>query len=105
MAFITRDNNGVPVNIFKTGTTQVFTVTNSSVASTAFAASTTHVRVACSLGHGHIQFGSAPTASITTSLMMPNNTSEIFAVASGDKVAVIKDSGVTNCTISVTELL
>jgi hypothetical protein len=37
--------------------------------------------------------------------MLANNTSEIFAVASGDKIAVIKDSGVTNCTISVTELL
>ena len=106
MSFLTRDNNGNTIpNVFRLGTTQVFTVTNSSVASTAFAASTTHVRVACSLGHGHIQFGSAPTASITTSPMMPNNTSEIFAVASGDKIAVIKDSGVTSCTISVTELL
>jgi hypothetical protein len=105
MAFVTRDNNGIPVPVFRTGTTQVFTVTNSSVASTAFAASTTHVRVACSLGHGHIQFGAAPTASVTTSLMMPNNYAEIFAVASGDKIAVIKDSGVTSCTISVTELL
>jgi hypothetical protein len=105
MAFVTRDNNGVPVNIFRTGTTQVFTVTNSSVASTAFAASTTHVRVSCSLGHGHIEFGSAPTASLTTSPIIPNNTSEIFAVASGDKIAVIKDSGVASCVISVTELL
>jgi hypothetical protein len=105
MAFVTRDNNGVPVNVFKLGTTQFFTVTNSSVASTAFAASTTHVRVACSLGHGHIQFGSAPTASITTSPIISNNTSEIFAVASGDKIAVIKDSSVASCVISVTELL
>jgi hypothetical protein len=37
--------------------------------------------------------------------MMPNNHAEIFAVASGDKIAVIKDSGVASCTISVTELL
>ena len=48
MAFLTRDSNGNTIpNVFRIGTTQVFTVTNSSVASTAFAASTTHVRVAC----------------------------------------------------------
>jgi hypothetical protein len=36
--------------------------------------------------------------------MMPNNHVEVFAVASGDKIAVIKDSGVTSSTLSVTEL-
>ena len=42
---------------------------------------------------------------LATGTDLSNNTSEIFPVASGDKIAVIKDSGVTNCTISVTELL
>ena len=106
MSFLTRDNNGNTIpNVFRLGTTQVFTVTNSSVASTAFAASTTHIRVACSLGHSHIQIGSAPTASITTSPMLANNISEIFPVASGDKIAVIKDATVTGSTISITELV
>jgi len=106
MSFLTRDNNGNTIlNVFRPSTTQVIAAGNTTAASTAFAASTTHVRVACSLGHCHIQFGSAPTASITTSMMMPANNIEIFAVASGDKIAVIKDSTVTASTISITELL
>jgi hypothetical protein len=104
MAFLTRDSNGNLLNVCKTGTTQVLTVANTTAASTAFAATTTHVRVAVSLGHCHISFGSAPTANVTTSIMMPNNHVEVFAVASGDKIAVIKDSGVTSSTLSVTEL-
>jgi hypothetical protein len=38
-------------------------------------------------------------------MLIPANTSEIFAVASGDKIALIKDATVTGSTISVTELL
>jgi len=106
MSFLTRDNNGNTIpNVFRIGTSQVISAANTTAASTAFAASTTHVRVACSLGHCHIQFGSAPTASITTSVMMPANNIEIFAIASGDKIAVIKDATVAASTISVTELL
>lgn len=106
MSAIIKDSNGQLVpTVFKPGTTQVFTVTNSSVQSTAFGATTTMVLVTCSNGHGHVQFGANPTASITTSPMMPNNFAIVFAVNPGDKVAVIKDSGVTNCTIAVTELV
>jgi hypothetical protein len=106
MSAIIKDSNGQLVPpVFKPGVTQVFTVTTSSVQSAAFGQFTTAVLVSCSLGHGHIQFGASPTASITTSLMMPNNFAIILGVNPGDKMAVIKDAAVANCTISVTELL
>jgi hypothetical protein len=99
------DPNQVALGVPSLGVTQVFTVTNSSVQSTAFGASTTMIRVSCSLGHCHFQIGTNPTASITTSPMMPNNFSEIIRVTPGQKIAVIKDSGVTSSTFSVTELI
>jgi len=98
------DPNQVALGIPRMGTTQVFTVSNSSVQSTAFGESTTMVRVSCSLGHCHFQIGTNPTASLTTSPMMPNNFSEIIRVNAGDKIAVIKDSTVAASTFSVTEL-
>jgi hypothetical protein len=99
------DPNQVALGVPRMGTTQVFTVTNSSVQSTAFGASTTMVRVSCSLGHCHFQIGTNPTASTTTSPMMPNNFSEIIKVNAGEKIAVIKDATVTTSTFSVTELV
>ena len=99
------DPNQVALGVPRMGTTQVFTVTTSSVQSTAFGASTTMVRVSCSLGHCHFQIGTNPTASITTSPMMPNNFSEIIKVNAGEKIAVIKDATVTSSTFSVTELI
>jgi len=106
MSFQLRDDNGhVIPQIFDVGATQVFTVTNSSVQSTAFGAETRFVRVAVSNGHCHVQIGANPTASITTSVMMPNNWVEVFPCNPGDKIAVIKDSGVTASVMSVTELV
>jgi hypothetical protein len=99
------DPNQVSYGVPKLGTTQVFTVTNSSVQSTAFGASTTMIRVSCSSGHCHFQIGTNPTASVTTSPMMPNNYSEIIKVNAGEKIAVIKDATVTASTFSVTELV
>jgi hypothetical protein len=99
------DPNQVALGVPSLGVTQVFTVTNSSVQSTAFGASTTMIRVSCSLGHCHFQVGTNPTASITTSPMMPNNFSEIIRVTPGQKIAVIKDATVTSSTFSVTELI
>ena len=105
MSTIIKDSNGQLVPTVGTlGVSQVFTVTNSSVASTAFGA-TTLVRVAASLGHCHIAFGAAPTASVTTSAMLPVNDAQIFAVTPGHKMAVIKDASVVSSTVSVTELL
>jgi hypothetical protein len=105
MSILTRDQNGNATNIFTAGPAQVFAVTNSSVASSAFGTNTTHVLVTCSLGHCHIAFGTAPVASVTTSTMMPNNQGLYFAVKPGDKIAVIKDAGVTASTVCVTELV
>jgi hypothetical protein len=99
------DPNQVALGVPRLGTTQVFTVSNSSVQSTAFGESTTMVRVSCSLGHCHFQIGTNPTASLTTSPMMPNNFSEIIKVNAGEKIAVIKDATVTSSTFSVTELI
>jgi len=99
------DPNQVALGVPSLGTTQVFSVTNSSVASTAFGASTTMVRISCALGHCHFQIGVTPTASITTSPMIPNNFSEIIRVNAGDKIAVIKDATVAASTFSVTELV
>jgi hypothetical protein len=106
MSAIIKDSNGQLVpTLIKLGTSQTFTVTNSSVASAAFGSQTTMVRVSCSLGHAHFAFGTAPVAAVATSTMMPNNFSEIFAVNPGDKIAVIKDAGVTSSTLSVTEII
>lgn len=99
------DPNQVALGVASLGVTQVFTVTASSVQSTAFGASTTMVRVACSQGHCHFAIGTNPTASITTSPMMPNNYAEIIRVTPGQKIAVIKDAAVTTSTFSVTELI
>jgi len=99
------DPNGVANGVPALGTTQVFTVTNSSVASTAFGQNTTMVQIAVSLGHCHFAIGTAPTASITTSPMAATNNIFFVRVNPGDKIAVIKDSGVTSSTLSVTELL
>lgn len=105
MSIFQLDPNNVALGVPSLGATQVFTVTNSSVQSTAFGASTTMIRVSCSLGHCHFQIGANPTASLTTSPMMPNNFSEIIRVSPGQKIAVIKDATVTAATFAVTELV
>jgi hypothetical protein len=105
MSFQVRDDNGhVIPQIFDIGATQILIVTNSSVQSTAFGAETRFIRVAVSNGHCHVQIGSNPTASITTSAMVPNNWVEVFPCDPGDKIAVIKDSATASATISVTQL-
>jgi len=106
MSVVIKDSNGQLVpTVVKLGTSQTFTVTNSSVASTAFGTFTTMVRVSCSLGHCHFAFGTAPVATVSTSPMMPNNFSEMFAVNPGDKIAVIKDATVAASTVTVTEII
>jgi hypothetical protein len=99
------DPNQVAYGIASMGTTQVATVTTSSVQMTAFGASTTMIRIACSQGHCHYQIGTNPTASITTSAMIPPNCISIVAVAPGQKIAFIKDAAITTSTVSVTELV
>jgi len=104
MSSIRFDDNENLVDAYVPSTSQVFAVGNTTASSTAFGAGTTLVRVSCSLGHCHVAFGTAPTASITTSMMIPNNSVGIFKVNAGDKIAYIKDATVTSSTLCVTEL-
>jgi hypothetical protein len=105
MSIITRDDNGNAVEVFRAGTAQVITVANTQTVSNAFGTNTTHVLISCSLGHCHIAFGTAPTATVTTSTMIVPNAPFYFSVKAGEKVAVIKDSTVTSSTFSITELV
>jgi hypothetical protein len=98
------DPNQVAFGVPSMGTTQVATVTTSSVQMTAFGANTTMIRIACAQGHCHFAIGSSPTASITTSAMIPQNCVEIVKVTPGQKIAFIKDATITTSTVSVTEL-
>ena len=105
MSKIARDEGGNIVDAYQAGVSQVFSVGNTSAQSVALGLNTTLVRVTSSLGHCHVQFGSNPTASITTSKMIPNNTISFFKVTGGDKMAYIKDAAVTSSTVCVTELV
>ena len=98
------DPNSVAYGVPSIGTTQAATVTTSSVQMTAFGDSTTMIRIACAQGHCHFAIGTNPTASITTSPLIGVNSSEIVRVTPGQKIAFIKDAGVTTATVTVTEL-
>lgn len=104
MSSIRFDDNENLVDAYVPSTSQVFAVGNTTAQSTAFGAGVTLVRVSCSLGHCHVSFGTNPTASITTSMMIPNNSVAVFKVNVGDKMAYIKDVTVTSSTLCVTEL-
>jgi len=104
MSKLARDDNGQLTQIYELGTTQVMTVTASSVQSNAVAAGCTIIRLSTGSGaHCHFQIGSNPTASLTTSPMMPPNSIEYFKVTGGDKVAVIR--GGTAVDISISQVL
>jgi hypothetical protein len=104
MSIVQKDDNGNLVEAYTPAVSQVFAAGNTSAQSAAFATGTTLVRVAASLGHCHVAFGSNPTASITTSTMIPNNSVEFFKVTAGNKMAYIKDAATTAATVCVTEL-
>jgi hypothetical protein len=99
------DPNQVAWGVASNGTTQVATVTTSSVQMTAFGATTTMIRIACGQGHCHYAIGTSPTASITTSAMIPPNCVEIVRVTPGQKIAFIKDATISVSSVSVTELV
>lgn len=104
MSKVAQDDNGNLVEAYTPAVSQVFAAGNTSAQSAAFATGTTLVRVAASLGHCHVAFGSNPTASITTSVMIPNNSVEFFKVTAGNKMAYIKDATTAAATVCVTEL-
>jgi hypothetical protein len=99
------DPNQVAFGVPSLGTSQVATVTTSSVQMSAFGANTTMIRISCAQGHCHFAIGTSPTASITTSAMIPQNCVEIVKVSPGQKIAFIKDATITTSTVSVTELI
>ena len=104
MSALAFDDNSNLTNIYKLGTTQVMTVTASSVQSTAIAANCTIIRLAVSnAAHCHFAIGTNPTASLTTSPMAPANSVQYIKVSGGDKVAVIR--GATACDISITQVV
>ena len=104
MSKLFRDDNGQLTTFGTLGTTQVMTVSASSVQSTAVGAGVTMLRLANGGGsHCHFSIGASPTASLTTSPMLPANAVEYVACASGDKVAVIR-SGITATDISITQI-
>ena len=104
MSKLARDDNGQLTQIYTLGTTQVMTVSASSVQSTAIASDCTIIRLATgSTAHCHFQIGSNPTASLTTSPMMPPSSVAYFKVTGGDKVAVIR--GATAVDISISQVL
>lgn len=72
------------------GTTQVIAISSgaASTASAAFGSSTELVRVACT-SQCFISFGASPTATNSTSLVLPAGAVEYFAVTPGEKVAML----------------
>jgi hypothetical protein len=104
MSRVARDDLGQITQIYQLGTTQIMTVTASSVQSNAIASDCTIIRIAnSSTAHAHFQIGSNPTASLTTSPMMPANQVGYFKVNGGDKVAVIR--GGTATDVSITQII
>ena len=103
MSKLSRDDNGQITIFGALGTTQIMTVTATSVQSTAVATGVTILRLANGAGaHCHFAIGSNPTASITTSAMLPISCIEYVACSPGDKVAVIRNATATD--ISITQI-
>jgi hypothetical protein len=103
MSKLFRDDNGQLTTFGALGTTQVMTVSGSSVQSTAVGAGVTMLRLANgAAAHCHFSIGASPTASLTTSPMLPANAVEYVACAGGDKVAVIR--GATATDVSITQI-
>ena len=111
MAAQIKDSNGAIIagNLLSSaniGTTGVVTVGNTSSATAVIDANKdTLVRLAVSQGHCHFAIGAAPTASITTTPMLVNNDIEYVLVKAGEKLAFIKDSGITASTVAWTALV
>ena len=104
MSRLARDDLGQLTQIYAFGTTQVMTVTASSVQSNAIASDCTIIRLAnSSTAHAHFAIGTNPTASLTTSPMLPANSVQFVKVNGGDKVAVIR--GATATDVSITQII
>jgi hypothetical protein len=110
MSKLQKDQAGqlYPAIVGKLGTAQGLTAGATSSQSAAFGQETTLVRLATSNytgagAHVNYQVGANPTASTTTSPMLPCGLIEYVVVAPGDKIAVIRGGG-TSIDVSVTEI-
>ncbi len=111
MAGQLKDSNGalLPGAILSSasiGTTGVVSVSNTSAATAVIDADKdVLVRLAVSQGHCHFTIGATPTASITTSPMLVNNSTEYVFVKANEKLAFIKDAAVTTSTVAWTVII
>ena len=104
MSKLARDDFGQLTQIYALGTTQVMTVSATSAQSNAIASDCTIIRLANgSAAHCHFEIGSNPTASLTTSAMLPANAVQFVKVAGGSKVALIR--GATATDVSITQII
>ena len=103
MSKLTRDDNGQIATFGRMGATQVITVGATSGQSTAVAANCTIVRLTnTNSAPAFFSVGVNPTATLTTSAMLPINAVEYVEVTGGDKVAFIR--GATATDVSVTQI-
>jgi hypothetical protein len=108
MAGQLKDSNGALIlgaimSSASIGTSGVVSVGNTSGATAVINADKdVLVRLAVSQGHCHFVIGTTPTATITASPMLVNNWVDFVQVKAGEKLAFIKDSGVTSSTVAWT---
>jgi hypothetical protein len=103
MSKLTRDDNGQVATFGRPGVSQVITVGATSSQSTAVAADCTIVRLAnTNAAPLFFAVGTNPTATTTTSAMLPVNAVEYIAVSGGEKIAVIR--GATATDICITQI-
>ena len=92
-----KDDNGNVMQVGRLGVSQDLTITASSKQSSAFTTlGVFAVRVVATVDC-RIAIGSNPTATTTSTLLLAG-TPEYFAVAPGEKLAVIGTSGILNVT-------
>jgi hypothetical protein len=104
MSKLARDDNGQLTTFGRMGTCQVITVGATSSQSNAVAANCTIVRLSnTNSAPAFFAVGTNPTATTTTSAMLPPNAIEYIEVSGGDKIAFIR--GATATDVSVTQIV
>ena len=101
MSKLTRDDNGQIATFGKMGASQVITVGAASGQSTAVAANCTIVRLSnTNAAPAFFSIGANPTATVTTSAMLPANAVEYVEVTGGDKIAFIRGAVATDVCVT-----
>ena len=103
MSKLTRDDNGQVATFGRLGITQVITVGATTGQSNAVEANCTIVRLSnTNAAPAFFTVGANPTATLTTSAMLPVNAVEYVEVNGGDKIAFIRGAVATD--VSVTQI-